>query len=126
MCDFAEIKNHGFVCRSSSLLTLLYPLWTMPFRFIHCLERDTRDTMVQNRRETMRTIVYPKSLKDIPAWRRRQIAQDIQWFTRYSPTERLDYVDREWAEIQDFIKDYGFHKHGPRKRNKPAGRHSRV
>jgi hypothetical protein len=82
--------------------------------------------MVQSQRETMRTIVYPKSLKDIPAWRRRQIAQDIQWFTRYSPTERLDYVDREWADIQSFIKEYGFQKHGTGKRIKPAGRHSRV
>ena len=59
----------------------------------------------------MKTIVYPKSLKDIPPWRRRQIAQDIQWFTRYSPAERLDYVDREWVEIQDFIKEYRLLKH---------------
>jgi len=64
----------------------------------------------------MKTIVYPKSLKDIPPWRRRQIAQDIQWFTRYSPAERLDYVDREWAEIQDFIKEYSLLKHGTRKK----------
>ena len=39
-----------------------------------------------------------------------------QWFTRYSPTERLDYVDREWAEIQDFIKEYSLLKHGTRKK----------
>ena len=64
----------------------------------------------------MKSIVYPKSLKDIPPWRRRQIAQDIQWFTRYSPAERLDYVDREWAEIQDFIKEYSLLKHGTRKK----------
>jgi hypothetical protein len=56
----------------------------------------------------MKTIVYPKSLKDIPHWRRRQIAQDIEWFSRYSAAKRLDYVDREWAEIQAFIKEYGF------------------
>ena len=74
----------------------------------------------------MKVIVYPKSLKDIPPWRRRQIAEDIQWFSRYSPSERLDYVDREWADIQNFIKEYGFHKHGTRKRNKPAGRPSHV
>ena len=64
----------------------------------------------------MKTIVYPKSLKDIPPRRRRQIAQDIQWFTRYSPAERLDYVDREWADIQNFIKEYSLLKHGTRKK----------
>jgi len=61
---------------------------------------------MKNREETMKTIVYPKSPKDIPLWRRRQITQDILWFTRYSPAERPGYVDREWAEIQEFIKDY--------------------
>ena len=64
----------------------------------------------------MKTIVYPKSLKDIPPWRRRQITQDILWFSRYSPAERLDYVDREWAEIQNFIKEYSLLKHGTRKK----------
>jgi len=75
---------------------------------------------------TMKAIVYPKSLKDIPPWRRRQITHDILWFSRYSPSERLEYVDREWAEIQEFIKEYGFQEHGTRKRGKPAGRHSLV
>jgi hypothetical protein len=64
----------------------------------------------------MKTIVYPKSLKDFPHWRRRQIAQDIEWFSRYSAVERLDYVDREWAEIQDFIKEYGFSEKWNRKK----------
>jgi hypothetical protein len=64
----------------------------------------------------MKTIVYRKSLKDIPHWRRRQIAQDIEWFSRYSAVERLDYVDREWAEIQDFIKEYGFSEKWNRKK----------
>jgi hypothetical protein len=71
----------------------------------------------------MRTIVYPKSLKDIPPWRRRQIAEDIQWFSRYSPSERLDYVDREWADIQNFIKDYSFLKHATRKPKKRRAGH---
>lgn len=67
-----------------------------------------RDSIQENGAEEMKAIVYPNSLKDIPPWRRRQITQDILWFTRYSPVERLDYVDREWAEIQDFIKKYGY------------------
>jgi hypothetical protein len=62
-------------------------------------------------------IVYPRSLKDIPLWRRRQITRDILWFTKYTPTERLDHIDREWEDIQDFIRRFGFKRHGTRKRS---------
>jgi hypothetical protein len=62
-------------------------------------------------------IVYPKSLKDIPPWRRRQITQDLLWFSKYSPCERLRYIDREWDEIQIFIKKFGLQKYGTRKRS---------
>jgi len=61
---------------------------------------------------TARKIIYPKSLKDIPSWRRREITQDILWFSRFSPADRLAHIDREWEEIQDFIAKFGFHKHG--------------
>ena len=71
-------------------------------------------------------IVYPKSLKEIPLWRRRQITEDIQWFSKYTPTERLDYIDREWEEVQDFIRHFGLRKYGTRKRSQFAGRHSLV
>jgi hypothetical protein len=74
----------------------------------------------------MKTIVYPKSLKDIPHWRRRQIAQDIEWFSRYSAVERLDYVDREWTESQAILKNMVFRKNGTKKRSEPPGRHSLV
>jgi hypothetical protein len=70
-------------------------------------------------RDAMKKIIYPKSLGDIPLWRRRQITQDILWFSRFSPTERLEHIDREWAEIQDFVAKFGFRKHGTRKRNQP-------
>jgi len=62
-------------------------------------------------------IVYPKSLKDIPPWRRRQITQDLLWFSKYSPCERLRYIDREWDEIQIFIKKFGLQKYETRKRS---------
>jgi len=62
-------------------------------------------------------IVYPKSLKDIPPWRRRQIARDILWFSRFPPAERLEHIDREWEEIQEFVARFGFQKHGTRKRS---------
>jgi hypothetical protein len=62
-------------------------------------------------------IVYPKSLKDIPAWRQRQLAQDLLWFSKFSPCERLRYIDREWEEIQLFINKFGLKKDGTRKRS---------
>jgi len=62
-------------------------------------------------------IVYPKTLKDIPLWRQRQIAQDIRWFSRFSPVERLRYIDQEWEEIQEFINRFGLKKRGTRKRS---------
>jgi hypothetical protein len=60
----------------------------------------------------VRKIVYPKSLKDIPLWRQRQLAQDIRWFSRFSPVERLRYIDREWEEIQNFIDKFAVKRHG--------------
>jgi len=62
-------------------------------------------------------IVYPKSLKDIPAWRQRQLAQDLLWFSKFSPAERLQYIDREWEEIQTYIKKFGLNKYGTGKRS---------
>jgi hypothetical protein len=62
-------------------------------------------------------IVYPKSLKDIPLWRQRQLAQDILWFSKFSPVERLRYIDREWEDTQVFINKFGLKKHGTRKRS---------
>jgi hypothetical protein len=56
-------------------------------------------------------IIYPKALKDIPSWRRRQISRDILWFSRFPPADRLEHIDREWAEIQDCVAKFGFHKH---------------
>ncbi len=62
-------------------------------------------------------IVYPKSLKDIPVWRQRQLAQDLLWFSKFSPVQRLEYIDREWEEIQLFINKFGLEKHGTGKKN---------
>ncbi len=62
-------------------------------------------------------IVYPKSLKDIPLWRQRQIKEDLLWFSRFSPCERLRYNDQEWEEIQQFIKKFGIKRDETRKRS---------
>jgi hypothetical protein len=61
-------------------------------------------------------IVYPKSLKDIPVWRQHQLAQDLLWFSKFSPCERLRYIDREWEEIQLFINKFSLKKDETRKR----------
>jgi len=62
-------------------------------------------------------IVYPKLLKDIPLWRQRQLTQDLLRFSKFSPNERIRYIDREWEEIQEFIKRFGIKRHGTRKRS---------
>lgn len=59
------------------------------------------------RKMVSKKIVYPKSLKDIPLWRRRQLKEDLLWFSRFSPAQRLECIDREWKEIQEFIKKFG-------------------
>ena len=73
-----------------------------------------------------RKIVYPKSLKDIPLWRHRQMAQDLLWFSKFSPCERLRYIDREWEEIQEFIKKFGFKEYEAGKRSKILRTHSQT
>jgi hypothetical protein len=62
-------------------------------------------------------ISYPRSLKDIPRWRQRQLEAELLWFSRFSPCERLRYIDQEWEEIQEFIKKFGIRKHGTGKRD---------
>ncbi len=62
-------------------------------------------------------IVYPKSLKDIPVWRQRHLAQDLLWFSKFTPCERIRYIDREWEEIQLFIRKFGLKSHGTGKRS---------
>ncbi|MBM4351264.1 MAG: hypothetical protein FJ106_15400 [Deltaproteobacteria bacterium] len=62
-------------------------------------------------------IKYPKSIKDIPLWRRRQLEEDLLWFSRFSPAHRLECIDREWKEIQDFIEKFGLKRNETRKRS---------
>jgi hypothetical protein len=53
-----------------------------------------------------RKIRYPKSLRDIPRWRQKELAENLLWFFRYTPSERLAYIDREWEETRKFIEKY--------------------
>jgi hypothetical protein len=66
---------------------------------------------------TSKKIAYPKSLKEIPLWRQRQLEENLSWFSKFSPTERLRYIDREWDEIQTFINKFGLKKHETGKRS---------
>jgi hypothetical protein len=79
------------------------------------LDLITNSSNLRKRLMASRKITYPKSLKDIPLWRRREIAQDLLWFSKYPLSERLRFVDNEWEEIQNFINKFGFIKHGTRK-----------
>jgi hypothetical protein len=66
---------------------------------------------------TSKKIAYPKSLKDIPLWRQRRLEEDLLWFSKFSPSERLRYIDREWDEIQTFINKFGLKRHETGKRS---------
>jgi hypothetical protein len=50
-------------------------------------------------------IIYPKTLKDIPLWRQRQLEEDLRWFLGFSPAQRLEIMDRPWEETQEWIKN---------------------
>ena len=70
-----------------------------------------------NRTKNKSKSIYPKFLKDIPLWRRRQLEQDLLWFSKYPPVKRLQQIDREWEEIQAFINRFGLLRYGTRKRS---------
>lgn len=61
-------------------------------------------------------IPYPKSLRDIPRWRQREIEEDLRWFLRFSPSKRLEYIDREWDEARRFIDRFGFKRRWKRRK----------
>jgi len=89
-------------------------LLTYSFKFTTFPKYDTLSLRGQM---APRKIIYPKSLKDIPLWRQRQLTQDLLWFSKFSPVERLRYIDREWDEIQKFISKFGLKKRGTGKRD---------
>jgi len=80
-------------------------------------KRQTMGVSGINRTKKKSKAIYPKSLKDIPFWRRQQLEQDLLWFSKYPPIKRLQHIDREWEEIQAFVNKFGLQKHGTRKRS---------
>lgn len=57
-----------------------------------------------------KTIQYPRSINDIPPWRQRELEADLIWFSRYRPSERLAYIEREWEETVRFIERFRLDK----------------
>jgi hypothetical protein len=52
-------------------------------------------------------IVYPKSVKDIPGERSKELEEELTHFLKFSPCERLRFVEKEWLELQDYINRFG-------------------
>ncbi len=52
-------------------------------------------------------IHYPKRVEDIPPERREELEKDLVHFLKFSPCERLRYVEKEWLAIQDYIRKFG-------------------
>ncbi len=51
-------------------------------------------------------IRYPKSVEEIPPERQEELDRDIAHFLKFSPSERLRYVEEEWLAYQEFIKKF--------------------
>jgi hypothetical protein len=52
-------------------------------------------------------IHYPKCVEDIPPARQEELEKDLVHFLKFSPCERLRYVEKEWLACQDYIKRFG-------------------
>ena len=51
-------------------------------------------------------IKYPESLSDIPEWRQLELEESINWFLRFTPSQRIDFIDREYRETKEYIESY--------------------
>jgi len=52
-------------------------------------------------------IRYPSSVEDIPDERQEELEKDLAHFSKFSPCQRLCYVEKEWLAFQDYIKRFG-------------------
>ena len=52
-------------------------------------------------------IRYPKRIEEIPPERQAELEKEIAHFLKFSPCQRLRYVEREWTALQDYIKKFG-------------------
>ncbi|MBW1854728.1 MAG: hypothetical protein JRJ00_08635 [Deltaproteobacteria bacterium] len=52
-------------------------------------------------------IHYPKSVEEIPLEKRQEIEKELIHFLRFSPCERLRYIEKEWISFMDYIEKFG-------------------
>jgi hypothetical protein len=52
-------------------------------------------------------IEYPKSLEDISRERQEELERDIRHFLRFSPCQRIRYVEKEWDSLKGYIRKFG-------------------
>jgi len=52
-------------------------------------------------------IRYPKSVEEIPLEKRQEIEKELIHFLRFSPCERLRYIEKEWIAFMDYIEKFG-------------------
>ena len=52
-------------------------------------------------------IRYPSKVEDIPDERQEELEKDLAHFLKFSPCERLRYVEKEWLALQNYIKRFG-------------------
>ena len=52
-------------------------------------------------------IRYPKHIEEISSERQEELEKDLAHFQRFSPCERLRYVEKEWLAFQDYIRRFG-------------------
>ena len=72
--------------------------------------------IVEERQMANKTIAYPRSLDDIPLWRQRELEEDLLWFSRYTPSKRLAYIEREWEQTARFIDRFSLERRWKRKK----------
>ena len=52
-------------------------------------------------------IRYPKSVEEIPLEKRQEIEKELIHFLRFSPCQRLSYIEKEMIAIMDYIEKFG-------------------
>ncbi len=65
------------------------------------------DGCFENQGFVIMEIYYPKSVEEIPPERRKEIEKELIHFLRFSPCERLRYVEKEWIDFRDYINKFG-------------------
>ena len=64
-----------------------------------------------------KTIAYPRSLGDISLERQSELEENLLWFSRYTPSKRLAYIEREWEQTARFIERFSLERRWKRKKN---------